>query len=822
MGDKRWRVRFYNYNSTTLSTGNVYYQTTVLDKPITVLGPIVRAADGRTEAQPWNIDVVDDGSSFTRQLADSSGRMIMLGRVVSAERSVNGSSFAYHGAGRVADVFLTTNPGVYRVTVEDERRVERQSVVFFTTNTTRLYPAGPHRNFGGFAAPPKGVLKVQYQSTVAGTSNYKYITFYPLATYPFPQMAAEAIANDLIALPLSINVSTSGNFTYARLRIGNTDYPIVTFGNAAFLKGSGVTARVGYRPAGDYIGALSSFARTNQCALWILDKSSVLSVGTQYSSAFLHMFGAPPSKSAPLHLGTSSGLSPLTAAKQVYAGTYSAGSGEKVRYSTAAFDSLALGDYPTVIYRVTGQSNMADWLEQNVYQPFLLAPVVDVQGRVAPISLRPLNSTSGVTRSFSGSNLREPYPTWDHPLRQTVTVVNAVFNQLAAAAAVFQQGAGSGNVSATLTPSRIPGSVAGGDGLYSFQSSAQITHDRVTQIGRYTANLTMNGLYGMNSNAIRGGTAVPMNFPTRDWAGSAVVDYLRWYAHGIFPRFGDGPVFGTLYGLSSAEVAQPGDWAKLTIPQYPNAAIPGRGGSRFVQLLTRNDTPLGPEFQFLDGGPQVAPPSAPTLTLSTSTGDSKHSVVATVGGVPSGSTFQLQYALSTSLPSSGSLKWQVVLPVSSGGKYRIGRLPANRAVWARTKTVKNGRLYSAWTNSTRSRTTGKLTGPTGLASTSVGPSGFTLTWTAGEVDAVCDVHVDPSTAATLGSSNRVARLTQALANRYTVAGTTRGHKYLAAVRYADYYGGFSTANSIGVTTSTTALPVAPKPLGISILSGGLI
>ncbi len=819
MGDKRWRVRFYNYNSTTLSTGNVYYQTTVLGTPLTINGPLVRAADGRTEAQPWNIDVVDDGSSFSRQLADSSGRMVMLGRVVSAERSVNGSSFAYHGAGRVSDVFLTTNPGIYRVTVEDERRVERQSVVFFTTNTTRLYPQGPHRNFGGFAAPPKGILKVVYKSTVAGASNYKYVNFYPYANYPFPQSAADAIGNDLIALPLAINVSSSGNFKYTRLRIGNTDYPIVTFGSAGFLKAA---TQVGVRPTGDYIGSLSSFVKINQCSLWVLDKSSALTVGTQYSSAFLHMFGAPPSKNSPLHLGTSSGLSPLTAAKQVYAGTYSKGSGEKVRYSTAAFDNLAKNDYPTVVYRITQQSIMADWLEQNVYQPFLLAPVVDVQGRVAPISLRPLNSTSQVTRSFTGANLREPYPTWDHPLRQTVTVVNAVFNQLAASQVVFQQGFGNpgvGQGSITITPTHVPGSVQGGDGLYSFQSSAQISHDRVAQIGRYTANLTMNGLYGIGR--VQPGAAVPLNFPTRDWAGAAVVDYLTWYAHGLFPRFGDGPVMGTLYGLSSAEAAQPGDWATLTVPQYPNPAIPGRGGSRFVQVLSRNDTPLGPEFQYLDGGPQVAPPSAPTVTLSTSTGDGKHSVVATVGSIPSGSTFQLQYALSTSQPSSGSLKWQVVLPITSGGKYRIGRLPSNTAVWVRAKTVKNGRLYSGWTNSTRSRTTGKLTGPTGLASTSIGPSKFGLAWTAGELDAVCDIHVDPSTSASLSSANRIARLTQPLANRYTVTGTTRGHKYLAAVRYADFYGGFSTANSIAVTTSTGSLPTAPKPLGISILSGGL-
>jgi len=816
MADKRWRLRLYNYNSTTLSTGNVYFQTTALQSPITVNGPIVRAADGRTEAQPWNVDVVDDGSSFTRMLADSSGRMIALGRVASVERSVNGSSFAYHGAGRVADVFLTTNPGVYRLVVEDERRVERQSIVFFSTNTTRLYPAGPHRNFGAFAAPPKCTLTVQYQSTVPLTGNCKLLVFNALPNNALTQGSLNAIQQDVVSLPSVVGTSSAGygNFTYSRIRVGNTDYPILSFGVATFLSANTVHAR----PTADWLGTLAQNVSNPgaQMFVWVRDASSGLTVGQRYSSAFLHQFTAPPSPGAPLHIGTSSGMSPLTAAKQVYAGTYSRGSGEKVRYSTAAFDALAKNDFPTVLYRVTQQSNMADWLEQNIYQPFLICPGVDAQGRVAPFSLRPLNSTTGITKVLNGANLREPYPTWDHPLRQTVTVANVVLQNLGVTSPQFPT-VPSSTGGLVIFPRAPHGSQQGGDGLYSFQSSAQITHDRVGQLGRYTINLSMNGLFGI-SRANPGNGAVPINFPTRDAAGSGVADYLAWYAHGLFPRFGDGPVFGQLQGLSTAESVHAGDWVTLTVPQYPNAAIPGRGGSRYVQILSRNDTPLGPEFQYLDGGPQVAPPTAPTVVLSTSTSDPTHSVVATIGSVPSGSTFQLQYALSGSQPSSASGLWQPVRPLSTGSKWRVGRLPANTKIWTRAKTVKNGTLASPWTYST-GKTTGKLLAPSGLASSGVGPTSFTLDWTPGEADAATDVHVDPSTSASFTSTNRIARLLQPLVGRYTVTNTTRGHKYLAGVRYADYYGGFSSRAAIAVTTSTVSLPRAPTPLGVAILSG---
>src|SRR5258708_26649254 len=85
---------------------------------------------------------------------------------------------------------------------------------------------------------------------------------------------------------------------------------------------------------------------------------------------------------------------------------------------------------PGVNIRVTAAAIEADWLEANIYGPFLMAPVVDAQGRVAPASLRLTSSTAAITRTLSGANVRQPYPTWDHIGREQVTQIRLVTDRL--------------------------------------------------------------------------------------------------------------------------------------------------------------------------------------------------------------------------------------------------------------------------------------------------------------------------------------------------------------------------------------------------------
>jgi hypothetical protein len=153
MTDKLFRFDIYNPGSTDLTTGNIDYtlETELAEAP-TVLGPIVRPLQGRSEARPWTVSVVDQSTAVTSRLADSSGRMDTLGRLARLRESRAGAAFANVGVGRIADVFLE-DVGAYRFTVEDEGFLSRRATIFTkSTNTTVFYPAGPLNQYGPWPA----------------------------------------------------------------------------------------------------------------------------------------------------------------------------------------------------------------------------------------------------------------------------------------------------------------------------------------------------------------------------------------------------------------------------------------------------------------------------------------------------------------------------------------------------------------------------------------------------------------------------------------------------------------------------------------------
>lgn len=810
MSDKRWRVRIYNQNSTSLSTGNVYWQTTALASPVTVRGPIIRPTLGRAESQPWTVDILDDGSSVTAHLADSSGRTHLLGRVLSVERSLGGGAFSNHGAGRISDVLLNPNIATYQLVVEDERRIERNATVFNTTNTTRLYPSGPSVKYGIWPAVPAGALAAVQRSAKA-----VLVVFDRNTVSNVTDAALQAMRDDLVIAPVTTPTSL-GNFGHLRCRIGSRDHGVISFGSVTAAGGS---------PSQAWLANLDTFQQSGvgiKC--WVWATTSQVSVGTRYSTAYLHMYSAPPSPATPLHIGSSAGITPPQMLLNVYGGSYSSAGTPKIRYSTAAFDTLTKQGWPSVRFRITEAANMADWLEQNIFQPFMIAPLVDSQGRVTPVSLKLPNSTAGITFTFNSANLREPYPTWQHLGREQITRLRIVAEAEWAVTAGFGQGfVGPAPSSAGIYPGfRSP---PGGDGMQVAASTYVLSHDRISQFGIKELRISARGLHPTNAVQQQDSQTLP---PSYDGGGlstvftlyPAIPQYLAWIKRDFFDRYGDGPILGRMAALSSAESLSAGAYTKLALGTFPNPSLQARGGTRTVQVLSRDDTPEGPEFTYLDGGNSLAGLAAPTLTLSTSTADAKHSLVATVGSVPAAGGYRLEIIGSNATPGS-SAPWQPAAPITStAGAQRIGQLPAGRKFWMRAQNQQANRIRSAWTLST-GKTTGSLTAPSGLASTSVKAGTVGLAWTVGETDEMTDVHADTSTSASITASNRLARLTQPGAARYTVTGLSARTKYLFAVRHADAYGGFSSANKLTVTTASSAVGLqrCPAPMGITILIG---
>lgn len=779
-----YRFRIYNAGATGLSTANVDFTLdgSRLAAPIHVRAPTVLPGRGRSEAQPWDVMIADMGSTFTSQLADSSGRLNLLGRIGLAQTNRDGAGWTNLGAGRLTDIYLDDSVAAYRVVVEDERTLEGTALIFNTTNTTRLFPGGPHTQYGGWGGPNKGNVEVSGRGTEAGTTNMWRVTFFR-AFPPISNAAREAIKNDLISNPA---LTTKGNFTHARLRIGNTDYPIVGALDVSSTNPSGWS-----RPSENFTGSIDSWG-DQLVRVWVAASSNQLTAVTEYSSAFLHMFTAPPSAATPLHIGGGGGQHPMQILKNILDGTYSSTETPKVRYSTAALSTGSTGlmgqPMPLVRFRITGPAVLREWVEDYLYAPFMVAPTIARDGTIVPVSLKLPNSTAAIATTLTGANLRDPHPSWSHPRRDAVTVLNVEYEH--------EQFSADGAA----------------DHIEGVPKTFEVLHDRVSMLGRKTLTLKAHGLHT--------GAGSPNQVDGQQVTNT--VDFKRYVAfiqRDFFDRFGDGPIMGTLHGMESGSSAiTPGKFVKVNLETYPNPANAARGGTRIVQVLGRGDTPLGPEFPYLDAGPNLQQVTNPTIALTTSAADPHHSVVATIGTVPAGGSFNLELAHSSALPAASNQLWQSWETTGrTSGAYRIGRRPSNTKVWARVQATKPNRIRSDWVNST-GKTTLKITGPTGFAGSSISAGTVLGTWSIGDPAYDVSVHADTSTSAALSTANRITMMA-AGSKRYRFEGLDSTTKYLLGVRHVDPYGGVSTGSYAAVTT-TVATRTSPSMLGISVLRGG--
>ena len=795
MADRRYRVRVYTPGSTSLSTANVDFTLSEnrLTEAPTVLGSIVRPREGRTEAQPWFFDVADIGSSFTAQLADSSGRLDLLNRIIVAQRNTDGGTYTNIGVGRISDVFLNPDVASYRVMVEDERVLERSQLIFNSSNTTHLYPPGPHADWGIFKAANKGSF-VALQT--ASNPKIRKIAFL-MDHLPWTDDAAGAIANDLKPNPA---FSTVGNFTHCRLRYGETDYQITAFGSVGSSDPYGFNG-----PTGGWVDELYKMGPANPVNCWIAAASSAFTLDNTYSSAYLHMMSAPPSAALPLHIGGKDGLHPMQVAKNIYDGDYSS-SPPKIRYSTAAFKTGTTGlltiPMPLCHFRVTGPAVMSEWLEDYCYAPFMVIPFTDSSGRINPRSVRFPNSTAAITFTFTGANLTEP-PTWVHPSREMVTVLQVEH--------LYNTAIAGSDVGRNVPPlDRLPR--GGNDYIAATPKVFEVTHDRVTNLGRHTALMRAHGVNTGSLSGVGPGWYLP-----NAWEGS-VERYTNHIKRDIFDRFGDGPIMGTLASLATGEAVSPGDFVKLTLGIFPNPATGARSGTRVVQIMERDYTPIGPRFTYLDAGPSLQPVAAPTLTLANSTLDPKHSVIATVGTVPADGGVDIQVAHNSTRPAASSTLWQPWDTVTTTGTHRIGRRPSGTIIWARARAGKPNRLRSTYTNSTATITSSAITAPSAFTGSSVTAGTVLGTWTVGDSRYKTVIHGDTSTSATFTTANQMTVVAENT-KRYKWDNLAVGTKYLLGVRHRDDYGGYSARSAAAVTTSTGTPPTAPAMLGIEILRG---
>lgn len=839
-----YKVRVFNAGTTSYTTSAVAFTLdTLLQAPPTILGPRIRPFEGRTEAQPWTIDVLDGSQAITALIADGNGRAQLMNRWIQVLRNTGGAGDVVIGAGRLTDLMMKDSVVDWRLTVQQETALSGAEIIFNTTNTTRLYPPGPHRNYGPFRAPDKGtVTAVAYYSSGVKQVLMRFNgggTLYSVggSWVPLTDLGAEAIKGDLQDLPMPGRAT--GVFKHLRLRVGNTDYPITSFGTLTaqgkYPTSTGHGRHTYLRPDPNFIGPVDSYVNSNvspEC--WIVVSSSTTFAagsfgfvsssgssggrrGTQYSSAFLHMFTAPPSEATPLHIGGSSGIHPMTLKRQLMNGAYASTGLVKPRISTAAFDNGTTGlervPMPRVRFRVTGQQPRGDWIVQQLNAPFGVADFIDSSGRIVPKSVWLPNTTSVFGYTFTAANMQEPHPTWTQPGRETITAIRLQYTN----EQWVVGGLTPSLVAPTIKPTNAPA-----DFIRVTPTTQELLHDRVKQIGYRPLKMRCDGVHPQLASPFDGGIW-PFGPPAPDPSLQALLATLQGE---VFQRFGDGPIMGTITALSSADSVEAGDWAAIALGTFPNPATLARGGSRLVQLMTKTRTPNGPVFEYLDAGPYLQRLTAPSVTLALSTISKKHGLKATISGLPTGAQFQLELAKSTgaAAPASTSQLWtRINTSVATTGTYNIGRRPAGSAWWARTRSVGYVRVKSTWHNSTAKITTSGLAAPTIVGVSNIKAQSADLSFTPGETAYMLQTFVDTSTSATFSTAN-LAGAQSAGGTRFSYFGLTPNTKHKVGVRHTDNLGGYSAAASTTFTTLSSGTPsnwaLCPPPVGLYLLGGG--
>lgn len=810
-----YRADIYTAGTTSYSTSAVEFSLTLGAVP-TINGPTIRPFEGRTESRPWSVSAVDASGAFTAQLADAGGRLDLMNRVVQIRRNLNNAGFTVIGGGRLRDVSLGNGVATYDVSVEQETGADRNTILFNTTNTTRLYPPSPDKAYGPFLPFPKGVVRCTAYFNPAGYLSTAGLRFYRLTfigssqtqifggQMPMTDLGLEAIRKDV--KPLTSVQQAGGNWDHVRLRVGGSTYQVVSFGSIQNGTTQGIPPSLNpfkWTPDPNVLGTLEDdYTNGKAPTFWVYSPTAAFTVGNSYSSSFLHMFSAPPSEATPLHIPP---IHPMTLKRQLWNGAYASSDAPRVRYSTAAFNTGSTGveriPMPLVRFRITGPRDRREFIETQLNAPFGICDFLDSSGRIRPRRVWLPNSTAGITYTFTASNLRPPHPSWLQPGREMITQLNVVSPD--------EQWVIGGLTPVLVAQYQRPTN-AGADFISATPSTTTRNHDRIAKLGVQPLTLEVEGVHA----AVKSPAGLPVD-PASDPYLTATVTGL---AKEVFDRYGDGPVMGQLYAMSSGESVAEGDVVRVVLNTYPNAGTGARGGTRLVQVMGRTLQPEGPVFDYLDCGSNLNPLAAPTVTLALSTQDRKHVINATVASVPSGAAFQMDVATSSTEPSSTSSLWQRIQTTGlSSGVYPVRSRPAGGTMWARVRSAQANRIRSSWRSSTAGRASSGLATPS-ISISDITPNAFTVNRSAGEAQYPMRVYVDASTSASFSTSNQLATYPAGTA-KIPVAGLSAGTKYLIGLRHYDLFGGVSAVDSTTATTTSTGIPQCRAPVGLYVIQG---
>lgn len=806
MTQRRYRLDIYarGVTSTTGSISYTFDTSQFAEAPI-VRTQIVRASEGTVESQPWTARLMDSNQSFTALLADSSGRMQLLGRLVRLRSSLDStasSNYQNLAVARFTDLQMSGDVATYDCTFTDERWIERQTQVFTKANTCMLIPVGLINAFHTAPATPPVNWRVEKV-----TGNVVLISYYG-NTQQSPNVfttydALQVIIGDVKpgAIGGSITV-TAGNFNTVRFRdaTNTTDREIVTFDSTHQLPSVRPVL-----PAPTIVDNMSKTLGMVETPFyaWLYWPTSQPSVGATIKG-YIYAPTHTPTDSFPLHIGGTDGKRPFTLVKELYQGTYSGTTSLTVRYSTSAITALENDpSYGVGWWRITSPAQLDQFLDDHIYGPYSAVPFTDSSGKIAPLSLRLPHSTAitpATLPTLGSSNIvAGTHPTWEHPSDEVVNAIRINVPTYTNLAATLP-----GPITTIVMPGFQGWPGAGIDHIQVSTGFLDRTHDSINNIGRRERQYTLAGAVSKSP------VGTP---PTTGTCLPSADDLADQLASNIFPRFGDGPIYSSINAMQTVDTSTAygrllqGKFVKVSLATFPNPVVNARGSTRLMQIIERQDRPDGPSFRLLDVGPNLAALSGIAISLAQSTRSPRHAVVGTISSIPAGAGWDAQLAITstgtTAAPVTTSTKW---FPVAGKGQLSVstsftrGQLPSKSKIWGRVRALKSNRIGSNW-SAAASVVTASITAPSGFAVSSITAGTATFKWTNGSTEYPSQVMVDATSTATLGTTNVAATVTMGT-TRFDATGLTANDGHKAGVRHFDLYGGVSASNSATFTTTT--------------------
>lgn len=808
MPHRRWKLDIYA-RGVSATTGTISYtigSSHFRDAP-TVGGQIVRVPRSEVESIPWRVSIVDVGSTFTAKLA-TGGRMHLLGRMCRIRTALNSTAataFTSVTVGRLTDLALSEDIASYHLDIQDERWVERQTSIFARANTVSIVPYG---NIDGFQGVP-GTVPQKWR-VINIINNLVCVRYDGTLPVPSNPGIARLIVEDVKPGVLVGNTSiTAGNFRTLRWKnLGSgTEYEIAAFANEGFFAG---TVRPRYPSDNPYgwwndplLGAVGERDTPQEkLYVWLVWPTSQPSLDADLRG-YLYAPTHEPTEDLPHLIGGSSGLHPFAFVRQIYAGTHSPTTTLTVRYSTAAFNALENEPlYGRLWYRATAPETMASFLNERIYAPYSVAPMVDSSGKIAPARMWLPRSTdvnvAGLPAITSTNALR--HPTFEHPSMDIVNVVRYTREEY---------------VNWFTWP--------GQSQIFLPRPSTYSTeyrHDNTSLFGRREQAYRLCGVT----------TPAELRLTTDSHIGLPMYGQtlLQRMAHSVFERLGDGPLYSETECSSSIEATtygalMPGKFVKLRLATFPNAGTLARGSTRLMQVVQRQVTPVGRQYRLCDVGSNLNTLATPTVTLALSSMSSRHAIVGTVANLATGARYEAQVAPSSSTgstgaPSSTSGRWRVgAQGTSTGLVWTLGAQPSQTRIFTRVRASAPGRIGSGWSTANVSVVTASIAPPTGLAVSSITAGSVMLEWTNGSSVYGSEILLDATSGATLTSTNSVTTVPPQT-TRFKVLGLNANDGHKVGVRHLDQFGGRSAQDTTTFTT-TTSYTAAPSLRGMVIIEG---